>query len=177
MPVTPVRAKAPGTSRALGLLLLGEGLGLQPLHIRDEGALGDDAGTAEAVHAEGGPPHHHAAAELAHAPGPLFRGATEAWSAVIEEFWKPMLAASRPEARERLLSQMRATSQAGARAGLGALLTFDPVAALRRYPGPRLSVITAFNEEPAPTRASSPSCRSGRWKAPATGCSSMRRTW
>jgi pimeloyl-ACP methyl ester carboxylesterase len=74
--------------------------------------------------------------------------ATEAWSAVIEEFWTPMLAASRPEVRERLLSQMRATSQAGARAGLGALLTFDPVAALRRYPGPRLSVITAFNEEP-----------------------------
>ncbi|WP_225937955.1 alpha/beta fold hydrolase [Myxococcus sp. RHSTA-1-4] len=74
--------------------------------------------------------------------------ATDAWSAVIEEYWTPMLAPSRPEVRERVLSQMRATSQAGARAGLGALLTFDPVAALRRYPGPRLSVITAFNEEP-----------------------------
>jgi pimeloyl-ACP methyl ester carboxylesterase len=74
--------------------------------------------------------------------------ATDAWREVIAEFWAPMLAASRPEVRERVLSQMRATSQAGARAGLGALLTFDPVAALRRYPGPRLTVITAFNEEP-----------------------------
>jgi pimeloyl-ACP methyl ester carboxylesterase len=74
--------------------------------------------------------------------------ASEAWSAVIEEYWTPMLVPSRPEVRERVLSQLRATSQAGARAGLGALLTFDPVAALRRFQGPRLSVITAFNEEP-----------------------------
>ncbi|WP_241759199.1 alpha/beta fold hydrolase [Pyxidicoccus parkwayensis] len=74
--------------------------------------------------------------------------ATDAWSQVIAEFWTPMLAPSRPEVRERVLSQMRATSRTGARAGLGALLTFDPVAALTRYPGPRLSVITAFNEQP-----------------------------
>ena len=74
--------------------------------------------------------------------------ATDAWSAVIQEYWAPMLAPSRPEVRERVLSRLRATSQPGARAGLGALLTFDPVAALRRYPGPRLSIITAFNEEP-----------------------------
>jgi pimeloyl-ACP methyl ester carboxylesterase len=73
---------------------------------------------------------------------------TDAWGAVIEEYWAPMLAPSRPEVRERVRSQLRATSHAGARAGLGALLTFDPVAALRRYPGPRLSVITSFNEEP-----------------------------
>jgi pimeloyl-ACP methyl ester carboxylesterase len=74
--------------------------------------------------------------------------ATDAWSAVIAEYWTPMLAPSRPEVRERVLSDMRATSQAGARAGLGSLLTFDPVAALRRYQGPRLTVVTAFNEEP-----------------------------
>lgn len=74
--------------------------------------------------------------------------ATDAWSRVIAEFWAPMLAASRPEVRERVLSQLRATSPAGARAGLGALLTFDPVSALRRYPGPRLSVITSLNEQP-----------------------------
>jgi len=74
--------------------------------------------------------------------------ATEAWSAVVEEAWSPMLAPSRPEVRERVLSEMRATSQAGVRGGLGALLDFDPVAPLRAYPGPRLSVVTAFNEEP-----------------------------
>ncbi|MFP2907436.1 alpha/beta fold hydrolase [Pyxidicoccus sp. 3LFB2] len=74
--------------------------------------------------------------------------ATDAWRAVIEEYWTPMLATSRPEVRERVFSSLRTTSQVGARAGLGALLTFDPVAALRRYPGPRLSVITALNEEP-----------------------------
>ncbi|QDE84643.1 alpha/beta fold hydrolase [Myxococcus xanthus] len=74
--------------------------------------------------------------------------ATEAWSAVVEEAWGPMLAPSRPEVRERVLSEMRATSQEGVRGGLGALLDFDPVTSLRRYSGPRLSVVTAFNEEP-----------------------------
>ncbi|GHG82174.1 alpha/beta hydrolase [Comamonas sp. JC664] len=74
--------------------------------------------------------------------------ATEAWSAVVEEAWAPMLAPSRPEVRERVLAGLRATSQAGVRGGLGALLTFDPVAPLRAYQGPRLSVVTAFNDEP-----------------------------
>lgn len=74
--------------------------------------------------------------------------ASDAWSEVIAEYWAPMLVPSRPEVRERVLSQLRATSPVGARAGLGALLTFDPVAPLRRFPGPSLSVITAFNEEP-----------------------------
>lgn len=74
--------------------------------------------------------------------------ATEAWSAVVEEAWAPMLAPSRPEVRERVLAEMRATSQASVRGGLGALLTFDPVAPLRAYRGPRLSVVTAFNEDP-----------------------------
>ncbi|MFP2926488.1 alpha/beta fold hydrolase [Pyxidicoccus sp. 3LG] len=74
--------------------------------------------------------------------------ATDAWSAVIAEYWTPMLAPSRPEVRERVLSDLRVTSQAGARAGLGSLLSFDPVTALRRYPGPRLTVVTAFNHEP-----------------------------
>lgn len=71
---------------------------------------------------------------------------TDAWSAVVEEAWSPMLAPSRPEVRERVLAEMRATSQEGVRGGLGALLDFDPVTPLRRYPGPRLSVVTAFNE-------------------------------
>ncbi|MCP3140850.1 alpha/beta fold hydrolase [Pyxidicoccus xibeiensis] len=73
---------------------------------------------------------------------------TDAWGAVIAEYWAPMLAPSRPEVRERVLSDLRATSQVGASAGLGSLLTFDPVTALRRYKGPRLTVVTAFNQEP-----------------------------
>lgn len=74
--------------------------------------------------------------------------ATDAWAAVVEEYWTPMLAPSRPEVREQVLGQLRATPQAAVRGGLGALLDFDPVTPLRRFEGPRLSIITAFNEEP-----------------------------
>ncbi|MFY2558603.1 alpha/beta fold hydrolase [Corallococcus terminator] len=73
---------------------------------------------------------------------------SEAWLQVIEEYWTPMLAPSRPEVREQVLRDLRATAQGVARSGLGSLLTFDPVSALRRYPGPKLSVVTAFNEGP-----------------------------
>lgn len=74
--------------------------------------------------------------------------ASEAWLPVVEEYWGPMLAPSRPEVREQVLSGLRATAQAAVRGGLGALLTFDPVAALGRYPGPKLSLVTAYNQGP-----------------------------
>ncbi|NTX14616.1 alpha/beta fold hydrolase [Myxococcus sp. CA056] len=73
---------------------------------------------------------------------------TEAWLQVVEEYWAPMLAPSRPEVREQVLGGLRATAQMAVRSGLGSLLTFDPVSALRRYPGPKLSVVTAHNEGP-----------------------------
>jgi pimeloyl-ACP methyl ester carboxylesterase len=74
--------------------------------------------------------------------------ASEGWASVVEEYWAPMLEPSRPEVRERVLAGLKATPQASVRSGLGALLTFDPVAPLRRFQGPRLSVITPFNEVP-----------------------------
>ncbi|MCP3105141.1 alpha/beta fold hydrolase [Myxococcus sp. K15C18031901] len=73
---------------------------------------------------------------------------SEAWLPVVEQHWAPMLAASQPQVREQVLAGLRGTAQAAVRGTLGALLTFDPVAALRRYPGPKLSLVTAFNQGP-----------------------------
>ncbi|WP_338865582.1 alpha/beta fold hydrolase [Myxococcus stipitatus] len=74
--------------------------------------------------------------------------ASEAWLQVVEEYWAPMLAPSSPEVREQVLGGLRVTAQAAVRSGLGSLLTFDPVAALRSYPGPKLSLVTEYNQGP-----------------------------
>ncbi|MBJ6759850.1 alpha/beta fold hydrolase [Myxococcaceae bacterium JPH2] len=73
---------------------------------------------------------------------------SEAWVQVVEQFWSPMFADSRPEVRARILADLQRTPRAAVSGPLGALLTFDPVAALKRYRGPRLSVVTRFNDAP-----------------------------
>ncbi|MBU8895409.1 alpha/beta hydrolase [Corallococcus sp. H22C18031201] len=74
--------------------------------------------------------------------------ASDDWAQVVEQFWSPMLADSRPEVRARIVADLRRTPREAVRGPLGALLTFDPVAALKRYRGPRLSVVTRFNDAP-----------------------------
>lgn len=66
----------------------------------------------------------------------------------VEEYWAPMLADSRRDVRERVLSDLGRTPQDTVCATLSCLLSFDPVAALESYPGPKRSLITRFNEEP-----------------------------
>ncbi|WP_211486421.1 alpha/beta fold hydrolase [Corallococcus exiguus] len=50
--------------------------------------------------------------------------------------------------REQVLGQLRRTQRAAVKAALGSLLKFDPVTALKRHPGPALSVITPLNQTP-----------------------------
>ncbi len=71
-----------------------------------------------------------------------------AYLPTVEEYWAPMLAESRLEVRERVLEDLRTAKQDAVYATLSSMLTFDPVAALNAYRGPRLSLITRFNEEP-----------------------------
>ncbi|RKG85692.1 alpha/beta fold hydrolase [Corallococcus terminator] len=74
--------------------------------------------------------------------------ATDHWKDAAGEYWQSLLPASSPEVRERVMAQLGRTAQGAFRAGMGALLTFDPESALKRYPGPILSVITPLNESP-----------------------------
>ncbi|RKH58853.1 alpha/beta fold hydrolase [Corallococcus aberystwythensis] len=73
---------------------------------------------------------------------------TEGWVGVIEQYWSTLLEPSTPEVREQVLGQLRRTPRAAVKAVMGSLLRFDPVSALKRYPGPALSVITPLNETP-----------------------------
>ncbi|RKH13209.1 alpha/beta fold hydrolase [Corallococcus praedator] len=74
--------------------------------------------------------------------------ATDHWKDAAGEYWQSLLTASTPEVRERVMGQLGRTAQGAFRGGMGALLTFDPESALKRYPGPVLSVITPLNESP-----------------------------
>ncbi|RYZ41133.1 MAG: alpha/beta fold hydrolase [Myxococcaceae bacterium] len=82
------------------------------------------------------------------AQGMMAALATEQWRDAVGEYWQSLLPASTPEVRERVMAQMGRTAQGAFRAGMEALLTFDPESALKRYPGPILSVITPLNESP-----------------------------
>ncbi|MCY1034604.1 alpha/beta fold hydrolase [Corallococcus sp. BB11-1] len=74
--------------------------------------------------------------------------ASEQWREVAGAYWQGMLTTSTPEVRERVLGQLGRTAHGAMHAAMGALLTFDPESALKRYPGPALSVITPLNESP-----------------------------
>jgi pimeloyl-ACP methyl ester carboxylesterase len=74
---------------------------------------------------------------------------SEAYREVLQAHWSPMLAPSTPAVREQVLAGLFRTPRAVVRGTLEALLSFDPVAALARYPGPRLALVTHFNDSPS----------------------------
>lgn len=73
---------------------------------------------------------------------------TDGWAQVIEQYWSTLLVPSSPQVREQVLGQLRRTQRGAVKAAMGSLLKFDPVTALKRYPGPALSVITPLNQTP-----------------------------
>lgn len=74
---------------------------------------------------------------------------SDAWIDAVWAFWEPTLERSSPAVRERLRADLRAANQAAIAGPLEDQLHFDPAAAMSRYDGPRLSIITAANETPA----------------------------
>lgn len=80
----------------------------------------------------------------------------------IEAYWAPMIAPSSAEVRERLLRDLRATPRPAVIGPLEAMLSFDPVTPLAAFRGPRLSVITAFNDGPSALHAKVPEIRTAR---------------
>jgi pimeloyl-ACP methyl ester carboxylesterase len=71
-----------------------------------------------------------------------------AYLQTVEEYWAPMLEASSPAVRARLIADLRGTRREALVETLASLFELDPVTPLRRYPGPTLALITRFNEMP-----------------------------
>ena len=72
----------------------------------------------------------------------------ETYLPTVEGYWGPMLASSTQAVRDQVLGELRRAQKEAVYATLASTLTFDPVAALRAYPGPKLTLVTHLNEGP-----------------------------
>jgi pimeloyl-ACP methyl ester carboxylesterase len=68
---------------------------------------------------------------------------------VIEQFWNQQaFIDTRAEVKQRLLAGLRGLTRRAATELTCASLDYDARGALNRYPGPRLAIVTARNDEP-----------------------------
>lgn len=72
---------------------------------------------------------------------------SDQYTATIESYWET-ISGPDPAVRERLLRDLRATPRATVVGGFRAAMRFDPAAALNRYRGPTLAVVTPSNDAP-----------------------------
>jgi pimeloyl-ACP methyl ester carboxylesterase len=78
-----------------------------------------------------------------------FMAALEAdYRSAVEDYWRELLGPSDPAVREKVIADLRATPREAVVGIFRATLTFNPVTPLRRYAGPKLSVITPLNDAP-----------------------------
>jgi pimeloyl-ACP methyl ester carboxylesterase len=73
---------------------------------------------------------------------------SEAYSNVVEGYWSQILTGSTETTEAKVMQDLRDTSKATVVGVFKELFRYNPVPALERYDGPKLSVITSVNETP-----------------------------
>lgn len=73
---------------------------------------------------------------------------SDAYAATVEEYWRSLLTGSEPVVRARVMADLGATPKETVVGFFRAHRRYDPLPALRSYPGPVLSVVTPSNDEP-----------------------------
>jgi len=73
---------------------------------------------------------------------------SEAYANVVEGYWSQILAGSADTTETKVMQDLRDTSKATVVGVFKELFKYNPVPALERYDGPKLSVITSVNETP-----------------------------
>jgi len=73
---------------------------------------------------------------------------SEAYSNVVEGYWSQLLTGSTETTKAKVMQDLRDTSKATVVGVFKELFKYNPVPALERYDGPKLSVITSVNETP-----------------------------
>jgi len=79
------------------------------------------------------------------------------YSTQIEAYWSQILEGAAPGVRDAVVADLRKTPQAAVLGCLRAIDRFDASAALSRYPGPILSIVTRFNDVPSSLHRVAPS--------------------
>jgi pimeloyl-ACP methyl ester carboxylesterase len=78
---------------------------------------------------------------------PLLAGLDSNYDTTIREYWTG-IAGPDGSVRERLLADLRATPRKTVVPAFRAALQFDPDPSLARYQGPKLSIVTPYNDQP-----------------------------
>ena len=73
---------------------------------------------------------------------------SEAYSSVVEGYWGQILTGSAETTEAKVMQDLRDTSKATVVGVFKELFKYNPVPALGRYNGPKLSIVTALNETP-----------------------------
>jgi pimeloyl-ACP methyl ester carboxylesterase len=73
---------------------------------------------------------------------------SEAYTAVIEDYWQQILTNATETTQANVMRDLRQTEKTTVVSLMQSLFSFDPRPALQSYHGPRLSVITPLNEAP-----------------------------
>ena len=73
---------------------------------------------------------------------------SDAYSSVVEGYWSQLLTGSAETTAAKIMQDLRDTAKATVVGVFRELFKYNPVPALERYAGPKLSVITALNETP-----------------------------
>lgn len=67
---------------------------------------------------------------------------------VTEGYWKSLLTGAQPDVEIQIRNEMKRLPRDAAMAIIGAVFAYDPLPALRAYPGPKLLVDTRHGESP-----------------------------
>ncbi|MHA2149055.1 MAG: alpha/beta fold hydrolase [Candidatus Thorarchaeota archaeon] len=73
---------------------------------------------------------------------------SEAYSSVVEGYWGQLLTGSTETTQAKVMQDLRDTPKATVVGVFKELFKYNPIPALERYDGPKLSVITSTNETP-----------------------------
>jgi pimeloyl-ACP methyl ester carboxylesterase len=156
--------------RAIALDLRGHGQSATPADgdygvaalARDIGAVVDSLGLDRFVlvgHSLGGSaageyaganPGRVAGLVLVGAPGqsspeearPIMASLDSNYDTVMAGYWNTLLTDAQPTVRARLTSEMQSVPKDASLKLIAAIFTYDPLPAIRRYPGPKLLVVT-----------------------------------
>ncbi|HSE53907.1 MAG TPA: alpha/beta fold hydrolase [Gemmatimonadales bacterium] len=118
--------------------------------------VGHSLGGSAAGEYAGANPGRIAGLVLVGAPGqsspeearPIMASLESNYDTVMAGYWNTLLTDARPEVRTRLTSEMQSVPKDASLKLISAIFAYDPLPAIRRYPGPKLLVVTPHGNTP-----------------------------
>lgn len=126
------------------------------LHLARFVLVGHSMGGAAAIAYAGAHPDRVAGLVMVGAPGrtppemgqQIMAQIEANYDSVTMAYWQQLLTDAKPEVRERVTNLMRSVPKEPSLVIIRQLMQFDPVPALSRYPGPKLAIHTAHENNP-----------------------------